>query len=321
VTSTTGHATERSAGAPAVGDPAARPWLDAFREVPRQPFTTAMTDSGTPATQTSATEMLLEAMKVHFGHRVLDIGIGDGYRAALLCHRLGDRAVTVLDTEPGLVDRARETLAGVGFHPAVLHGDREQGAVEHAPYDRVLAVQGAPRVPVAWLAQTRTGGTIITTVGRALLRLTKHEDGSASGRFATAAFLPERNGPTIPAPAETEMLTRTDRMPPRLGHDAMVFLIRLVLPDVRRAVDGTGQVYAHPATGSWVRVTPSTGGVATLRTHGPRPLWEELLDLLAQWEDHGRPDVARYGLTVTPAGDHLLWLDTPKRMVTTLVGG
>ena len=99
------------------------------------------------------------------------------------------------------------------------------------------------------------------------------------------------------------------------------FLISLALPGVRRTVTETGQLYTHPATGSWVRVIPAADGTATLSAQGPRPLREERLDLLAQWEDHGRPEVARYGLTVTPAGDHLLWLDTPQRLVTTLVGG
>ena len=309
MTNTPGQGTR--VAAPPARDAVGTAWLAALRDVPHQLF----------AQPSKETALLLDAINVHSGHKVLDIGIGDGYRAALLCHRLGDRAVTVLDTEPNLVDRARETLASAGYHPALLHGDSTLGAAAHAPYDRVLAAHGAPRVPVAWLAQTRTGGTIITAVGHTLLRLTKHEDGSASGRFATAAFLPERDGTKIPTPTRVEARTRTDRMPARLGHDSMVFLIGLVLPGVRRTVDATGQVYTHPATGSWVRVTPNTDGTATLSTHGPRPLWEELLDLLAQWEDHGRPEVARYGLSVTPAGDHLLWLDTPRHLVTTLVGG
>lgn len=267
----------------------------------------------------------LDAMNVQSGHTVLDIGIGDGHRAALLCHRLGDRAVTVLDAEPGLVDRARETLATAGYHPAVLHGDSALGAADHAPYDRVLAAHGASRVPVAWLAQTRTGGTITTTVGQALLRLTRHEDGSAAGRFSPAAFLrPERSHATpTEFPVDAAALTRTGRMPVRLGHDTMVFLTALVLPGVRRTLVGAEpevHVYDHPATGSWVRVTPAGQGTATVTARGPRPLWEELLDLLAQWEDHGRPDVPRYGLTVTTAGDHLLWLDTPEHLVRTLVG-
>ena len=68
----------------------------------------------------AAVVVMLERLDVHQGHRVLEIGTGTGYNAALLCHRLGAANVCSIDIDSELVDSARLALAAAGHHPPSL---------------------------------------------------------------------------------------------------------------------------------------------------------------------------------------------------------
>ncbi|MGH3905522.1 MAG: methyltransferase domain-containing protein, partial [Pseudonocardiaceae bacterium] len=95
-----------------------------------------------PASSSSAPSLMtrmLEALDIRDGHRVLEIGTGSGYNAALMSHRLGDRNVCSIDVDPGLVDRARDRLATQGYHPTLATADGVAGLPEHGPYDRIIA--------------------------------------------------------------------------------------------------------------------------------------------------------------------------------------
>ncbi|MFE0809011.1 methyltransferase domain-containing protein [Streptomyces sp. NPDC058848] len=141
-------------------------------------------------------EMLVE-LGVTDGDRVLEIGAGTGYNAALLAHRLGDDdLVTTVDLDPEITESARRHLAAAGYHPAVVTGDGARGVPERAPYDRVLATCALPSVPRAWLAQCRPGGRVLTPLATGLAVLTVHDAGHAEGRFlhTPAYFVPLRGG-------------------------------------------------------------------------------------------------------------------------------
>src|SRR5690606_10027168 len=69
----------------------------------------------------------LQALDAHQGHRVLEVGTGTGYNAALLCHRLGPDNVTSIDIDTGLVDRARERLAAFDYFPHLEATDGAAG--------------------------------------------------------------------------------------------------------------------------------------------------------------------------------------------------
>jgi protein-L-isoaspartate O-methyltransferase len=107
---------------------------------------------------------MLETLDVRDGHRVLEIGAGTGYNAALLCHRLGAEHVFAVDIEPDLVALARQRLAHLGYYPTLVAADGVQGLPEHAPYDRIVATCSVPAVPWAWVAQTRKDGLILVDV-------------------------------------------------------------------------------------------------------------------------------------------------------------
>lgn len=113
--------------------------------------------------------LMLDAGQVEPGMRVLEIGTGTGYTAALLAHHLGARNVTTIEVDPMLAARARTTLDAAGYgEVTVLTGDGARGHPEGAPFDRVLSTVAAPQVPYEWVAQTRPGGLVVTPWGKRL---------------------------------------------------------------------------------------------------------------------------------------------------------
>jgi protein-L-isoaspartate O-methyltransferase len=82
---------------------------------------------------------MLEALGAEAGHRVLEIGTGSGYNAALLCEMLGSANVTTVDIDARLVEAAAERLRCAGYTPTVAAGDGFHGYLENAPFDRVIA--------------------------------------------------------------------------------------------------------------------------------------------------------------------------------------
>ncbi|WP_019632016.1 protein-L-isoaspartate O-methyltransferase family protein [Actinomadura atramentaria] len=104
---------------------------------------------------------MLDALAIEPGMTVLEIGTGTGYNAALMADA-GARVVSV-EIVPDIADAARTALERTGFadRVTVLTADGENGAPDHAPFDRVTATAGAQTVPYAWVEQTRDGGRIV----------------------------------------------------------------------------------------------------------------------------------------------------------------
>ncbi|MET8181746.1 methyltransferase domain-containing protein [Streptomyces sp. NPDC005336] len=155
------------------------------------------------SSQPSLMARMLHALQVRDGERVLEIGAGTGYNAALLAHRLGDAQVTTLDLDPEITETARNHLAAAGFRPAVVTGDGARGCPSRAPYDRIIATCAVPSVPQAWLGQCRPGALILTPLATGLIALRVADARHAEGRFlATPAyFVPLRGSgppPSVP---------------------------------------------------------------------------------------------------------------------------
>ncbi|GAA5015380.1 methyltransferase, FxLD system [Actinopolymorpha pittospori] len=106
---------------------------------------------------------LLEQLDVAPGQRVLEIGTGIGYNAAVLSHLVGpDGEVTTIEYDAEIAERARETLATTGHdNVRVVHGDGALGHTQRAPYDRVIVSTGAWDVPPAWLDQLTPKGRLV----------------------------------------------------------------------------------------------------------------------------------------------------------------
>ncbi|WP_030670067.1 methyltransferase domain-containing protein [Streptomyces cellulosae] len=166
------------------------------------------------SSQPSLMAMMLAELRVTDGDRVLEIGAGTGYNAALLAHRLGDDdLVTTVDLEPEITEAARQHLAAAGHHPVVVTGDGARGVPERAPFDRVVATCALPSIPRAWIAQCRPGARILTPLGTGLVALTVRDAGHAEGRFlhTPAYFVPLRGGGPEPEPVPLGGLPRRAR--------------------------------------------------------------------------------------------------------------
>lgn len=344
-----------------------QPWLNAFRAVPREGFVrrfrvASPTDAGpvydleetsrrgealeavysdaslltqhdgggtatSSSTAPSLMALMLEALQIDDGMRVLEVGTGTGYNAGLLAHRLGDDRITTVDLDPGLVRAATRALLDAGYAPTTVCGDGAEGFAARAPYDRLIATCGVDRVPKAWLEQVRPGGMILVNVGFGLVRLTVAPDGSASGQFLDyAAFMSMRRSTDdlavtvhdVQALATGTGEQRTTSLPSVLDEREMQFLRSVLMPGVRQIVEhrseGLQYVLADPASRSWARARVQGEGTATVTESGPRHLWTELVAIAEDWVASGRPAITAYGLTVGVAGEHELRLaDAPRR--------
>lgn len=287
--------------------------------------------STSSSSQPSLMVLMLQALGIHNGERVLEIGTGTGYNAALLCHQLGDHQVTTIDVDPAITDRARTRLAHLGYYPHVIAADGLQGYRENAPYDRILATVALPGLPRSWIDQTRDGGRILfpldTRTGGGLMPLLTVHGDTAEGPFLPdfGGFMPvrERQRHDVAQTAfqrtpEDDGETRTTPLAHNIAiDDAQPFEFFAALLtggyDHLTFTPNTGgltETWIAHTDGSWVCHTTDTHGVHHVRQGGPRRFWDQIENLYAQWQDLGRPGRNRFGLTVTPR-DHTIWLDSP----------
>lgn len=165
--------------------------LAAFRAVPREEFVPvelrelAYEDSPLPigADQTISQPYIValttEALALTGKERVLDVGTGSGYAAAIIS-RLAKEVFTV-ERIPELARRAAATLARIGYRNVeVICADGSLGLPEHAPYDAIAVGASAPTVPQALLDQLAPGGRLVIPVGpdhtQTLVRVTRMGD-------------------------------------------------------------------------------------------------------------------------------------------------
>lgn len=157
-----------------ITDPAV---LAAMGAVPRESFVLpgyrqdAYDDSPLPipADQTISQPFIvgymIAALSLRPEHRVLEIGAGSGYAAAVLSRIVHE--VYTIDRHRELVAYARARLAKLDYNNVWLrHGDGTQGWPEHAPYNGIIVAAGGPAVPAPLIAQLAIGGRLIMPVGR-----------------------------------------------------------------------------------------------------------------------------------------------------------
>ena len=128
-------------------------------------FVTKREQHGMPVSSSSQPTMMaqmLELLELRPGDRVLEVGAGTGYNAALISQIVGPHGeLTTIDVDPELVRSARSALRRAGYRPRVVAGDGRAGWPQRAPYDRVIVTASADRIPRAWLDQLAAGGRII----------------------------------------------------------------------------------------------------------------------------------------------------------------
>ncbi|WP_331765969.1 methyltransferase domain-containing protein [Embleya sp. NBC_00896] len=284
----------------------------------------------------SAVLFMLRALGVEPGDRVLEIGGGTGWNAALLCERAGPGRVCTVEIDPVLADRARRALEAAGCRVHVVCADGELGHREHAPFDRVIATAAVGRVPYAWVEQTAPGGVIVAPRivpfhQGGLLRLTVAGDGTASGVFdGGVMFMPTRGQRFTrfdPATVvDDDTWEHSDAGVTALDVAALDdvharFAISLRVPDVHHLLEldrGRGRtLWLGDAAGtSWAVVRDTTAGVGgEVNRFGPRDLAREVHDALTLWEKADQPRLWDFGATVTRQGT-VYWLGEADRPFT-----
>ena len=130
--------------------------------------------------------IMAEKLELEPGDRVLEIGTGCGYHAAVTAELVGDEgAVYSVEYSDELADEAESRLADLGYDVAVRVGDGREGWPEHAPYDAAYLTCAAPAFPDAVVDQVRPGGRLLAPLGTAFQTLVfarKREDGSLETR-------------------------------------------------------------------------------------------------------------------------------------------
>ncbi len=110
---------------------------------------------------------MVEALEVQASDRVLEVGSGTGYEAAVLGEL--EAEVWTIERHEELADKARQILAGLDYgNVHVVHGDGSQGLPEQAPFHKILVAAGAPQAPPSLVAQLAEGGMLAVPVGNRL---------------------------------------------------------------------------------------------------------------------------------------------------------
>ncbi|HEY2543518.1 MAG TPA: protein-L-isoaspartate(D-aspartate) O-methyltransferase [Gaiellaceae bacterium] len=180
--------------------------LDAMRRVPRELFvpeairSRAYDDAALPIgegqtiSQPYMVARICQELELHGDERVLDVGTGSGYQAAVLAELAGD--VHSIERLPVLAEEARERLAAAGYAGRVhVHaGDGSSGLPEHAPFAAIAVAAAAPAMPEALYEQLEPGGRLVVPIGtrweQNLQVIVRTPEGPAVLRTVPCRFVP-----------------------------------------------------------------------------------------------------------------------------------
>jgi protein-L-isoaspartate(D-aspartate) O-methyltransferase len=316
-------------------------WVDAadrdfLKEVYRNDALVTKVRDGVPvssSSQPSLMAIMLDALDVAPGSRVLEIGVGSGYNAALLV-ALGAEVVSV-DVQPDVVARACAALARAGVHGVtVIAVDGYLGYAAGRPYDRVIVTVGVDGISPLWLDQLAPDGFVLAPVFHAgvhpVLRVGREPAGGVTGRGVSGAGFMTAAGPLAagypwrhPMPPRGTLLPQpTERRPPRwqrpLGPRRYHDLAFAAGAWDRRVTQGA---MADLPGADWIVLDEAgTGGAAVApdgAVAGCGPQAREYADraaaLVDRWDEAGAPMIEDWWVTFSLSGDpdHPIWV--PER--------
>jgi protein-L-isoaspartate(D-aspartate) O-methyltransferase len=167
--------------------------VDAFLAVPREEFVSPEyahlaygdhplpIEAGQTISQPYIVALMIQAAGIKPGDKVLEVGAGSGYAAAVISRIAGK--VIGIERQHDLVEVGRQRLERLGYsNVEIVEGDGTRGCPEHAPFDAILAAASGSHVPQPWVEQLADGGRIVMPVGephwvQELIKVTKGPDG------------------------------------------------------------------------------------------------------------------------------------------------
>lgn len=181
------------------------PVLEAFRNVARHNFVTEAlwhkayadmtlpTSDGQTISQPTIVARMTELLNVQKGMKVLEIGTGSGYQAAILAQLT--HSVFTIERISSLAVKARQKFKDLGINTIICReGDGTKGIPDKAPFDRIIVTAGAPVVPESLLEQLAIGGILVIPTGpregQILERYTKFHDKIIHEQFEPLLFVP-----------------------------------------------------------------------------------------------------------------------------------
>ncbi len=282
-------------------------------------------DTGLPTSSSTMPSLMvemLEAVDLRDGQRVLEIGTGTGYGAALLSHRLGGENVVSIDIDPDLVRAAKQRLEELGYSPTLVAGNGIAGVPDHGPYDRIIATCAVPEVPLAWIEQLAPGGVMLINirgeVAGVLCLLSKKDDDEVIGPVVRSGgdfmwLRQELNNPLRDKESPTvigarKVARRLTGLSPAdvLGESGFCWLVQLELPGLRmicstEVFDPMDKVsrpglllYADDGSHAQVINEPEADGLHRVIQGGRRRLWDTVEAAHESWARLGNPGAHRF---------------------------
>ncbi len=178
--------------------------LAAMARVPREAFVPAgarrhayadaalSLPHGQTISQPYIVALICQALELQGGERVLDVGTGSGYQAAVLAELAGE--VVSVERIPELGEQALRNLAGAGYEVDVRIGDGSLGVPDRAPYDAIAVAATTSEVPEPLYEQLVTGGRLVLPIDESLVSVTRTATGRRTRFLSPARFVPLVSG-------------------------------------------------------------------------------------------------------------------------------
>jgi protein-L-isoaspartate(D-aspartate) O-methyltransferase len=280
--------------------------------------------AGLPVSSTSQPSLMarmLEFLGLADGMRILEVGAGTGYNAALMAEIVGgQRLVVTVDVLEDVVDQTRRLLAAAGYPQIqVLLRDGFDGVPEQAPFDRIMATVGCSDLSPNWAAQLADDGAMLVPLehgsGHPLVLVRKDGDALRGRMVLRTGFIPVRGplhiddlwaaGVRVTDPAETvhepdpepRFSARRPEEPMQPADDETDFVFYLGLRDRRACSAGPGGPTLSDGPDGWATLAPDG-----IQWWGNESLARELDGCYREWDARGRPALEDYQVTFVPAG-------------------
>lgn len=278
------------------------------------------------SSQPSVMATMLDALEIQPGMRVLEVGTGTGYNAALIASLVEDPClVTTLDIDLDTINQAREAITQVvGEGMTIVEGDGREGYPANAPYDRIIVTASSPTVPAAWMEQLAHNGILVCVLqpGFAMLGgLLKAQQTEAKLKgkvVGPATFM--RLHDTIYAKRTIQINSRAPLyasfsldpalFPPQLMRENHMFAFFLYyeLPDLY-VFQKKEDLYFYSEASPQGYVVFRQSPVSQVELRGDRlcvcALWNRLVSAYSLWLHCGRPTITQYHFEMDNIGQSL----------------